>query len=120
MTKYHLNYMMVLMARDGVKKATFKDSRIKPIFEILIRTHALSQILEDTHALYECGMFGKGSGQLLDEAFKATLKELRPHMLHLVEIDPSETYMLTAIGNYHGDIYEQFNEFAVNSKLNKE
>jgi len=63
-------------------------------------------------------MFGKGSGQLLEAAYKDTLTELRPHMLHLVEIDPSETSVLSAIGNYHGDIYEQFHEFALGSRLN--
>jgi hypothetical protein len=66
MTKYHLNYTMVMMCRETARAATFKDARIKPVLEILIRCHALSQIMEDTHSLYECGLFGKGSGKLLD------------------------------------------------------
>ena len=87
MTKFHHNYTMARMAKDTIDKASFKDQRIKPVLETLLKTHCYSQIMEDTQALYETGMFSKGSSQKLDEAFRANLADLRPHMLHLVELE---------------------------------
>ena len=37
--------------------------------------------------------------------------KLRPHLLHIVEVNRGENYIVSAIGNEYGDIYESLNEF---------
>jgi len=37
---------------------------------LLARLNVLVHLQEDSRALYECGIFGPGSGHQLDEAFK--------------------------------------------------
>ena len=72
---------------------------------------------------YETGYFGKGSKELLLEATKQALTQLRPHMIPLVELNSDEILdmsHLSAIGNKWGDIYEAQLERAMKSRLNKE
>ena len=40
-------------------------------------------------------------------------------MIPLVEIIETETFVGSAVGNYHGDIYESLLDFSKTSKLNK-
>jgi hypothetical protein len=56
---------------------------------------------------------------LVNEAMKDALRKLRPQMVPLSELMISPDTTPTAIGNYHGDIYEQLFDFAKNSQLNK-
>jgi hypothetical protein len=79
----------------------------------------LKQLRQDNQALYETGFFGPGAHVLLDEAFKHLLRELRPHMIPLVETCPVLDVGYSTIGNYYGDIVEAQLDFARTSKLNK-
>jgi len=52
---------------------------------------------------------------------KVSLKELRPHMIPLIELNTDELLdmsHLSAIGNKYGDIYEAQLERAMGSRLN--
>jgi hypothetical protein len=63
----------------------------------------------DSQACYETGYFGKGTKELINESMKVLLKELRPHMIPLIELNTDELLdmsHLSAIGNKYGDIYE--------------
>ena len=44
---------------------------------------------------------------------------MKPHMLALTETTDADYFLGSAIGNYHGDIYESLYDFARNSNLNK-
>lgn len=76
----------------------------------------------DSVVCYETGFFGVGSNELLMTGMKKVLKELRPHMVSLAELDTTpemDMSYLSAIGNEYGDIYETQLEWAMNSRLNK-
>jgi Acyl-CoA oxidase len=54
---------------------------------------------------------------------KQALKDLRPHMIPLTELDTTpelDMSYLSAIGNEYGDIYETQLEWAMKSRLNKD
>ena len=51
---------------------------------------------------------------------KDSLIKMKPHMLALTELTDCDYFLRSAIGNYHGDIYESLHDFAVESQLNKE
>ena len=57
---------------------------------------------------------------MIDAAFKDSLIKMKPHMLALTEMTDGDYFLRSAIGNYHGDIYESLHDFAVESQLNKE
>lgn len=82
---------------------------------------ALKQLTLDCGPCYETGFFGKGSDHLLNEAFKKALKELRPHMVNLVELNYDsmidQTHM-SSIGNEYGDIYEETLDRAMKGRMN--
>jgi hypothetical protein len=73
MTKYHLIYIMFVIAKNNYKNHKFADQRIPEILDVLLKVFALKQLVEDPQALYECGYFGAGSGRLLDESLKNAL-----------------------------------------------
>jgi len=51
---------------------------------------------------------------------KLVMKELRPQMLNIVEsMAYPDMYLMSAIGNSYGDIYETHLEWAKDSRLNK-
>ena len=69
--------------------------------------------------LYESGYFKKGYGKLLDDAFDACLKRLRPQMVSMVEhFDVLTDKIPSTIGNAYGDIYEMQFETAKASSMN--
>lgn len=118
MSKHHICYIMFSLTRDAIKAHRFVDPGVPAILNLLLRVYALKQICEDTQGLYECGFFARGSGKLIDETLKQTLRELRPQMVPLVEIIDDETYTKSVSGNKHGDIYEAMFDYAKGSELN--
>ena len=119
MTRLHLIYVTFKMARERLESSQFRDLAVKSILELGIKIFALKQLSLDYQTLYECGYFGKGSGRLLDLAYRGILEELRPQMIPIVESFPeSYEYAPSTIGNKYGDIYELQFETAKNSRLN--
>lgn len=83
---------------------------MRPLLHLLARVFALKQLNLDCVSLYETGFFSHGSKELLLQAMKEAVIELRPHMIPLVELNTDELFDLTylsAIGNKYGDIYER-------------
>lgn len=115
-------YMSFLIFMNRVDEIQLKDKNIKPLLYLLARVFALKQLTLDCDALYETGFFVSGSKTMLLDSMKAAVKELRPHMIPLTELDQDElmdmSYM-SAIGNKYGDIYERQLELAMGSRLNK-
>jgi hypothetical protein len=113
--KYHIHYMMFVFAREYCENYQFKDTRIRPILNLLLATFALNQVQEDFQALYETGFFQPGTGRLFDDTYKHVLNSLRPHLLHLVETNKQENYISSTIGNEFGDIYEGLHDHITTS-----
>lgn len=121
MTRMHMIYLSFKIARTHYEKINFSCKNIKPILELLCRVFALKQLQLESAPCFDTGFFGAGSNDLLNEAMKAALVELRPHMIPLVEIKVGnyDINALSSIGNEFGDIYENQLENAINSKLNE-
>ena len=90
--------------------------------QLLLRIYALKQLLSDSSVLYETGFFRQGSSDLLNEAMQASLRELRPQMVPLVEVrsDLMDRSHMSCIGNQYGDKYETQLEWAMGSKMNQD
>ena len=81
----------------------------------------MNEIRKDNQLLYETGFFGRGSVDLLTDSYNEALRDLRPHLIPLVEmsdLDKEDSWNVSTIGNKYGDIYEAQLEFAMNSRLN--
>jgi len=71
------------------------------------------------YAGYEAGYLGAGSSDLMDEAVKVLLKRIRPVAIPLVEmVEMPDDYLMSAIGNSYGDIYETHFKWAKESRFN--
>jgi len=75
--------------------------------ETLAMLFGVYELIQDSVPLYECGFFQPGTADLLQESLKELLKDLRPQMIPLVEsFGFTDSFILSAIGNSFGDIYE--------------
>ena len=120
MAKTHLCYILFIMTKSRIETYPFVDAKVRIPLDILAKIFAVKQILKDPQSLYECGYFGRGSGQLIDAAYKKLLVDMRPHMIPFVEYSPNYLHgIVSTIGNSHGDIYETQLQVAKNSRLNK-
>ena len=69
---------------------------------------------------FESGYFTKGTTDLINEAVKILLVRLRPQAIPLVELlHQPDSYLMSAVGNSYGDIYETHLEWAKTSRMNK-
>jgi hypothetical protein len=82
----------------------------------MLAIFGLSQLQEDSAALFESGYFTKGHYKMVIEALKKRINEIRPQLIPLVECGGFEA--VSSIGNYYGDIYETQLEWAKGSRLN--
>ncbi len=118
-----MTYLSFVIFKDVIEATKFKDQRSKDLMVLLAKIYALKQLKLNNQACYETGFFSKGSTELLLDATKQALIQLRPHMIPLVELNSDEIIdmsHLSAIGNKWGDIYEAQLERAMKSRLNKE
>lgn len=116
-------YLCFLQYKRRVKRFEFKDGRTKEVLLLLAKVFALKQLTLDCTPLYETGFFGKNSDKLLNEAFKVALKQLRPHMVNLVELNYDSVIDgtgMSAIGNEYGDIYEEQLDRAMKGRFNSD
>jgi hypothetical protein len=75
---------------------------LRNVLNLVVRVFALKELLRDSMPCFETGFFTKGSAGLLNDAMKAALVELRPHMISLVEYKQSVDNWycdLSGIGN---------------------
>lgn len=110
-SKYHIGYIMFSLCRDKVRNNTFKDANVLKVLETLLKIYALKQILIDTSALYEIGFLSQGASKLLNQALDEQLTALRPNMISLVELVDDSSFIKSAAGNHHGDIFESMIEY---------
>ena len=78
MTRMHLIYIMYERARANLVSRNIKCQNLTKILMSVLANFALKQLSLDFSALYECGFFGPGSADLLNESYKKTLVDLRP------------------------------------------
>lgn len=83
--------------------------------------NGLDLLNKDSRACYECGYFGSEPyGSWILGAIKVLNAEIRPHALGLMEaFEMPDNFLMSAIGNSYGDIYETHLRWAQNSRLNK-
>jgi len=110
---------MFMKAWEYVSKWIFTDKKIAPILLLLVKVFALKQLTTETEGLYECGYFTEESPQLIDDSMQKLLKELRPHMIPLVESFAIDSADYNVIGNPYGDIYELQLETSRRAPINK-
>jgi len=78
MTRLHMIYIVFRMARERLAASQFTDPNVKFVLETGIKIFALKQLTLDHQTLYESGYFGRGSGRLLDLAYRGLLETMRP------------------------------------------
>ena len=78
MTRTHLIYIMYERARTNLEAKKIKSANLKKIMYTVLANYAIKQLQLDLSPLYESGFFGKGSADLVEQAYKQTLIDLRP------------------------------------------
>ena len=107
------------MGYDYYQKHEFKDKRIKPMLDLLVKVFTVNVLKQDTESLYESGFFRQGSSRLVNDAFAKLLVELRPQTVPIAEtFEVLDGSINSVIGNEYGDIYEKMLDHAKNSRLN--
>jgi len=117
--KVHIQYLMMLMAIEKIEQYQFKDKNIAPILEMCVKVFALKMLEKDTQGLFACGYFGPDSQNLVEASFDVLMKEMRPHMVPLVEAFHLEGQDASVIGNKYGDIYELQYEVSKKAPINE-
>eukprot|EP00351_Strombidinopsis_sp_SopsisLIS2011_P002328 CAMPEP_0116878106 /NCGR_PEP_ID=MMETSP0463-20121206/9843_1 /TAXON_ID=181622 /ORGANISM="Strombidinopsis sp, Strain SopsisLIS2011" /LENGTH=74 /DNA_ID=CAMNT_0004525969 /DNA_START=1691 /DNA_END=1915 /DNA_ORIENTATION=- len=68
--------------------------------ELVLKVFAVDQLMQDSTVLYETGYFSQGMRDMLEEGFEVLMKEMRPHMIPMIEIiGVTDHTLLSAIGN---------------------
>jgi acyl-CoA oxidase len=108
MAHTHITYLMFSAFKQGIEKQEFVTcTKAKGHLSNLAKLFGLYELTKDSIPLYECGFFKAGTASLIQEALKIVLKDLRPHMIPLVEsFGIPDSMLVSAIGNSYGDIYE--------------
>ena len=107
MTKSHIMYVTFLTFRDSIEKSNLKCPKVKENLNNLCKLFALNELMTDSSSCYEAGYFKVRSGQHIMDAIKSLMVAIRPQIIPLVEaFDVPESMIVSAIGNYYGDIYE--------------
>lgn len=119
MIKAHIQLVMFLMSMELIQKQKFKDEKCAPVLLLCVKIFAIKQLMSDTTPLYECGYFGDGSQQLLEDSMHFLLNQLRPHMIPLVECYGVDGQDWNVLGNKYGDIYELQLDTAKKARINK-
>ena len=95
---------------------------MKRNLHLLCALYGLHHLHIDSSNCFQSGYFSAEQPftELILEAIKLVLKELRPQIINIIESVPlPDEISISAIGNSYGDIYETHLEWAKNSKLNK-
>ena len=83
--------------------------------------YGLTELQKDCINCYESGYFSKGASDMINEALKLLMIQLRPQILNLVEaFQIPDSAIPSTIGNFYGDIYSTQLEQARKSSLNKQ
>mmetsp|Transcript_5432 Transcript_5432/g.9158 ORF Transcript_5432/g.9158 Transcript_5432/m.9158 type:complete len:126 (+) Transcript_5432:1749-2126(+) len=85
--------------------------------------YGLHQLYLNPRSCYDSGYFHAQTktpySQLLIDAIKQLNREIRPKAISIVEsIGVDDLFLVSAVGNSYGDIYETHLEWAKNSRLN--
>lgn len=78
MVKYHTMYSLFLAFKEVIEKTQFKDPKVKENLTNLCILLALTELQKDPKTLYDCGYFGQGTSDLLDEATNIIMDKIRP------------------------------------------
>jgi hypothetical protein len=100
-------YVTFKFFMEHIEKKKYNSHMITENLKLLAKVYALTELTQDSVALYETGYFPLGTARLLLEAQKKLMVELRPQMIALVEaFGVPDSVLVSAIGNSYGDIYE--------------
>ena len=107
MAHSHIMYLTFKYFMQSIEQSVSKCPHIKENLLNLAKLYALSEIHNDSSALYETGYFTMGTGPILLDAMKHMMSLIRPQLIPLVEsFEYSDNVLISAIGNSYGDIYE--------------
>ena len=67
LSKMHMSYLALKIARDQIDTQTFKDPNVKKLLELCVKVWCLNQLHKDSHALYETGFFKPGTGDFIKQ-----------------------------------------------------
>jgi hypothetical protein len=108
MVRAHMTYLNYYVYRSQVENYKFVDMRIKPILLDLVMICALRSLLDDCGPVFDSGYFAPQAWKNMNTALDVLIKKIRPQILSLGEIKMyPEHILLSNIGNYYGDVYEQ-------------
>ena len=119
MTRAHLKYLQFFLFRHKVQECQVRDPKCAQLLDLVGRTWALQDLLDDGVAVFDSGFVAAGSLRAMQQALERCVAEMRPQFVALVESPYLPDHVVpSVIGNSYGDIYEQQLEQAQKSRLN--
>ena len=108
MAQSHIMYLAFQIFISNIENPeTFKCPNNRSNMQDLARVFALNELSNDSVANYETGHFQMGTHSILLDAQKKIMNKVRPQMIPLIEAwGIPDSYLVSAIGNSYGDIYE--------------
>ena len=119
MTYIHIKCITLIMCRERI--ANIACPKLKQHLFNCMALIGLIWISEYKADGYDIGYFKKGTELNIDIAIKLLLNKIRPQAIPLVEnvYTLPDGFLVSAIGNKYGDIYETHFDWATNSRMNQ-
>ena len=121
LSEEHIKFITFQFFKWNVTSSKIKCSNLKKTLTDLCMLNGLDLLHKDSRACYECGYFGSEPyGAWILDAIKHLNQEIRPQALNILEsFNMNDNFLMSAIGNSYGDIYETHLRWAQNSRYNK-
>lgn len=111
-TKIHTNLIILKSFNDRIKQS---NPEIKSILNLLLLLFSYSKTVENLSLFYSFEIFENGIYQQLNELIDETNEKLRPEIIGLTDsFNLSDFFIGAKIGNYNGNLYENYFEFVNN------
>lgn len=118
MSQLHIKFILFKIMKNSI--SNIHCEKLRGHMYDLCTLMGLTFLQEYKANGFECGYFKKGATDLINEAVKILLTKLRPQAIPLVElINLPDSFLMSAVGNSYGDIYETHLEWAKTSRMNQ-
>jgi len=113
--------MTALYFYNGIQQLE-KESKCKNLvkhMKCLFRIFCLHSLTTQGAALAQSQYLTPEHFRMITELLQEEYRTIRPHMLNLIEASElDDNIMVSAIGNYDGNVYERLMDWARSSRLN--
>ena len=103
----HFDAMTISIFRNHLAKMGPKDTNSRYLLELMCKIYCIESLMRNSAIVFSAGYMVSGTHKLPHQAMDIMIKELRPQMIPLIEVQKwTDETLPSCIGNSYGDIYE--------------